>query len=141
MTWMGKVANFFYTNFISEVWQGNFDFLSVDVKVALITSTLYTPDAVNDQFLSHIPSAAIIRTSDNLSGKAIVGRAADATDIVLPAVIGPEVDLVVLYQDTGVSATSLLICGIDTGSGLPFTASGRPVRIVWSNSSSRIAQL
>lgn len=135
------MANFYYTNFISELWQGNFDFLSLDIKVAFVTSTLYTPDAVNDQFLSNIPSAAIIRTSDNLDGKSVVGRAIDASDITLNAVIGPEVDLVVLYHDTGNTATSLLICGIDTGVGLPFTASGNPVRIVWSNSSARVARL
>lgn len=109
------------------------DLLSHDIRVLLVDTGAYTPNFNTDTFVSDIPGAAIIARSDPLAGKTFALGVFDASDITVPAVFGTSVEVLVLYRDTGVDATSRLILYLDTGTGLPVTPAG-DIDIVWSAS-------
>ena len=52
-----------------------------------------------------------------------------------------SVEALVIYKDTGNTATSNLIAYIDTGTGLPFTTNGADVDIVFDSGSNKIFAL
>lgn len=135
------MANNVYDYYINQILQGNAPWSSSQVKIACCSSS-YTPNFSSDQFLSNINPSHIIRTSGALSGKSVNGRVCDASDIVVFSITGiVDMARLVLYYDSGVSTTSVLICAIDTATGLPLTPDGRPVRIVWSNSGNKIFRI
>lgn len=135
------MANFVYDYYVNQILQGNAPWDASDVKVACVSSS-YIPSQSGDQFLADISGSYIIRTSGNMAGKTVSGRICDANDLVIYSVTGVvDVDAFVLYYDTGNSATSVLIAYVDTATGLPLTPDGRPVRIVWSNTTNKIFKL
>jgi hypothetical protein len=135
------MANALYDYGREGFLSGDIDWLADDIKVALIDTAAYTVDLGNDQFLNIIPPAAIIATSGNLASKTAAAGVADAADITLTSVTGTTVEALVIYQDTGVDATSRLIAYLDTVTGLPFTPSGSDVIIQWASGASKIFKL
>lgn len=111
---------------------GDIDWLVDDIKVALVDAADYTVDAVNDQYLSDIPGAAIVATSAALTGKAVTSGVATADDASFTSVSGDVAEALVVYQSTGVSATSRLITYIDSATGLPITPTGGDVTVEWT---------
>ena len=135
------MANIVYDYYVTSILAGNAAWTTSDIKCACVSSA-YTPDAASDRYLSNINAAAIIRTSGNLTGKSVTSRICDAGDLVIYSIVGAvDVAKLVLYYDTGVDTSSVLVCCIDSGTGLPLTPDGRPVRIVWSNSGNKIFRL
>lgn len=121
---------------------GSINWLSTPVWAILVDTGLYTPNFVTDQYLSIIPSGAIIASSGGpLLSPTAVGGTADAADVSFTAVTGATVEAVVLYASTGVAGTSQLIAYIDTAAGLPFTPSGGNVAIQWDNGANKIFTL
>jgi len=62
----------------------------------------------------------------------------DAADITDSSVTGVSAEAIVLYKDTGNSATDILIAYIDSATGLPVTPNGGDIVIQWDNGSSKI---
>ena len=67
----------------------------------------------------------------NFAGKTKTAGVADADDVTLSSVTGDQFESIDIYKHTGVESTSLLICNIDTGTGLPFTPSGGDIVVQW----------
>ncbi len=84
-----------------------------------------------DQFHSNITAAGIVFTSGNLATKTTTSGVFDAADITITAVTGDTIEALVLYKDTGVSATSALIAWFDITT---FTPNGSDATIVWNAS-------
>ena len=120
---------------------GDICWSSDDIKAVLVDTALYTVNIDVDQFLSAIVAGARIATSSNLSGKPSTLGVADAADVTFTAVTGATVEAVVLYQDTGVAATSPLIAYIDTATGLPVTPGGGDIIIQWDSGPNKIYKL
>lgn len=120
---------------------GTISWSSDDIKAVLVDTALYTVNIDVDQFLSAIVAGARIATSSNLSGKTSTLGVADASDVTFTAVTGATVEAVVLYQDTGVAATSPLIAYIDTATGLPVTPGGGDIIIQWDSGPNKIYKL
>jgi 3-mercaptopyruvate sulfurtransferase SseA len=116
------------------------DWLLDSIKVALIDLNDYTPDYDADEFLADIPGAAIVATSASLTGKTNVLGVLDADDVVLAAVTGDQSEAVLIYQDTGVGATSRLLWLYDSPGvpGLPITPNGTAITITWNNGPNKI---
>jgi len=113
-----------------------------DIRVILIDSADYTVNFTTDQFLSDIPALARGAVSAALAGKVVDGTGAfDATDIILSAVTGDVFEAVVIYQHTGVEATSRLISYDDTPVQLPATPNGTDVTIQWDNGTNKIFKI
>lgn len=107
------------------------DLLTSDVKVALIDTGAYTYDGGHHEFLSDIPSGAIIAQTGNLSGKTVGADGSfDSSDPTFTAVTGVQCEAIVIFIDTGQDSTSRLVAYQDTGiSGMPITPNGGDINI------------
>lgn len=119
-------------SFIYRLSAQNYNFpgiLADDVRVALVRlgggPGEYTPAQNTDEFLDIVPGLAIAAASPLLLGKTFtlgVFHCADWSFGVVAA--GAPCQGLVIYQDTGVAATSRLLALIDVGAGLPVTPDG-----------------
>jgi hypothetical protein len=109
-------------------------------KAVLIDAADYTVNLVTDENLDDIPAPARVSTAA-LAGKTFVDGIADATDTTFLAVAGDPVEALVIYLDTGVEATSKLVCYIDNLVGFPYNPSGVNVIVSWNNGANKIFKL
>jgi hypothetical protein len=123
--------------------EGNIAWLTANIKCVLVDTGLYTPNLATHQFLSDIPSGARIATSGNLANKTSTAGVADADDPVFASVgpAGTTIEAMAVYVDTGVAGTSRLIAYIDTATGLPVTANGADITVVFDSGSNRLFKL
>ena len=100
---------------------------SDNIKVMLTRS--YAPNYGTNQFVSDILLASRVASSGNLAGKTFTGGAFFSTAFTFTAVpAGAACDFLIIYLDTGVVGTSILLCGLDTGfTGLPVTPDGSDI--------------
>jgi hypothetical protein len=129
-----------------EAIAGSLDLSVDDIKAVLVHNsaggTSYTVSIDVHQFLSDIGSASRVATSGNLASKTLTLGVFDAADITFTAVTGVQVDLIVIYKDTGVAGTSPLIAYIDSASsGLPVVPNGGDITIQWDNGANKIFKL
>jgi hypothetical protein len=118
------------------------DWSADNIKVVLVDNTVDTPLPATDQFLSDIAVGARIATTANLAGKTSTAGVADANDTLFAApAAGTQCESLVIYQDTGVAATSRLIAYIDTATGLPVTTNGADIDVIWDAGVNRIFKL
>lgn len=119
--------------------EADIDWLADNIKAMLVRST-YTYDSA-DEFVSDLGAVDNGRSA-NLGSKDSTDGVADAADTSLTATAANASNAIVLFKDTGVDATSLLIAYIDTVTGLPFTpAAGGTVNIAWDNGANKIFKL
>ena len=136
------MANGLYISAKEGFLNGTVNFSTDNIKALLVDTGAYTVDLTAHANLSDIPTLARIATSNNLSTKTVTGGAADAADVAFTAVVGPTVEAIVLYKDTGSATTSRLIAYIDTGiSGLPVTPNGGDITVSWDNGTNKIFKL
>lgn len=116
------------------------DWLVDSIKVALIDLNDYTPDYDADEFLDDIPGAAVVATSSSLTGKTNVLGVLDADDATLVGVTGDQSEALLMFQDTGVAATSRLLWLFDSPGvpGLPVTPNGTNISITFNNGPNKI---
>jgi hypothetical protein len=119
---------------------GSINWASDTIKTCLVGAG-YAPDLAGDQFLSDVPSDQIIATSAAFTGKDETAGVADADNVTLSAVAGPQGNFIVVYKDTGDATTSRLIALIDTANGLPCTPNGGSITIAWDTGANRIFTL
>lgn len=120
---------------------GEIDLLDNDIRAILVDLDDYTLDLVNDKALDDIPVGARVAVSGALSGKSTDAGVFDAADKTLPTVTGDRFEYIVLYLHTGLESTSLLICCIDTATGLPCTPNGGDIILQWDTGVSKIFKL
>jgi hypothetical protein len=125
------MANVLYTLAKQSFMLGHFGLETQNIKVVLIDLAFYTPNFATDQFLSNIPALARVATSPNLTAKTTLGGVFDAADFTFGNVTGLPSEAIVIYQDSGVDATSRLIAYLDTMTGLPITPNGGPISMAW----------
>lgn len=103
-----------------------------NIKVAAMNAT-HAYNASHD-FYADV-SANTIQVSGNLANTTTTGGTFDA-DNLTPAFtsVATNINALVIYVDSGVEATSELLCHIDTGTGLPLTQDGGNVDITWNAS-------
>ncbi len=118
---------------------GDIDWAAHDIKVALVDTGTYTVSINTDQF--HDDLSGIVATSGNLASKTTTLGTADAADITFTGVSGVNAEALVIYRDTGVSATSPLIAYIDTATGLPVLPNSGDITVTWDNGANKIFTL
>lgn len=134
------MANTLYDLARQSYLNGQFNMATDNIKMVLCSAS-YTPNTATDQFLAIIPGGAIVATSGNFTTKTTTAGVFDADDITYTSVTGSAVTQMVIYQDTGSSATSRLIALIDTATGLPVTPNGGNIVVSWDNGSNKIFKL
>lgn len=120
---------------------GDADWDANAIKLVFVDHADDTPMVATDDALDDILAAARVATSGAFVNKTKTNGVADADDVTLTAVSGDSFESIVIYKDTGVEATSLLIAYIDTATGLPFTPSGSDITVQWDNGANRIFKL
>lgn len=125
---------------------GRESFLSGDIswdadtiKCVLVDTGTYTVNLATHQYLSSL--SGTVGTAATLGTKTVTAGVADAADVTYTAVTGATCEAVVIYKDTGVAATSILIAYIDTATNLPVTPNGGNIGISWDNGASKIFKL
>jgi hypothetical protein len=106
------------------------------ILAAVIADGAYTYSGAHEYFDSVAP--AVVGTPVTLTGKSVTNGIFAAADATFTAVAGPTVEALVIYQWTGIPATSRLIAYIDTAIGLPFTPHGGNVLVPWDAGPNRI---
>lgn len=103
------------------------------VKVALIDTGLYTYSAAHQFYTS--ATAAAVGTPQTIGSKTFTNGVFDGADVTFTTVTGNSVEALIIFVDTGVSATSPLVAYIDTSvTGLPVTPNGGNIAITWNAS-------
>lgn len=117
-------------SFIYDLALQNYSFpgiLADDIKAVLVRTGggEYVPNPATDDFLDIIPVPSQVAVSPNLAGKTWTLGMFGCSDFSFGVVAaGAPCQGFVIFHDTGVPATSRLICLIDTGLGLPVTPDG-----------------
>lgn len=119
---------------------GGIAWSSANIKAVLATSS-YTPVQNTDQYHAIIGGGNIIATSGNFASKTVTLGVADAADITYSSVSGSACPYIIIYKDSGSSATSPLIAKIDDYTGLPVTPNGGNITVSWPNDSNKIFKL
>lgn len=135
------MANTLYDKARERFLRGQLNWDTDTIKVCLVDKNLYTPNFTSHEFLSDVSASAIVAAGVTLTGKASAGGAADANDVTFSAVTGAECEALIIYKDTGSSATSPLIAQIDSATGLPITPNGGDIIVVWDNGANKIFKL
>jgi hypothetical protein len=103
------------------------------VKVALIDTGTTAYSAAHD-FHNDI-SSAIVGTPQTIANTTVTTGLFDGDNVTFTAVSGNTVEALIIYIDTGNTATSRLVAYIDTGvTGLPVTPNGGDITITWNAS-------
>lgn len=113
-----------------KLLDADIDLLVDNIKVLCVDTADETYNAA-DEFHSNITGAGIVATSGNLAGKSTTAGVFDANDVTVSAVTGDPFEALVIYKDTGTSATSPLIAWLDVST---FTPNGSDVLITWNAS-------
>lgn len=104
------------------------------VKVALVDTGTYTYSSAH-QFYSSVSGVA--GTPVTLASKTFTAGAFDAADITFTAVSNGSVtcEALIIYIDTGSSATSPLVAYMDTSiTNMPVTPNGGDITVTWNAS-------
>lgn len=105
--------------------------LAGTLQAVLVDTGTYTYSAAHE-FYSSITGAA--GTPQTIGTKTYAGGLLDGADVTFPAVpLGPSLEAVVLFLDTGTPSTSRLVAYYDTGvGGLPVTPNGGDLPVAWN---------
>ena len=129
------MANAIYPIYKRALLDGSSDIslASGTVKAALVDTGTTAYSAAHD-FHNDI-SSAIVGTPQAIANKTTTGGLFDGDNVTFSAVSGNSVEAIVIYIDTGNTATSRLVAYIDTGvTGLPVTPNGGDITITWNAS-------
>lgn len=101
------------------------------IKAALIDTGTYTYSAAHD-FYNDL--SGVVGTPQTIANTTTTSGTFDGDDVTFSSVTGASVEAIVIYKDTGNTATSNLIAYIDSGTGLPVTPNGGNITVSWNAS-------
>ena len=107
------MANFLYTLYKQAILEGveAIDLEDDTIKADLFRSSAYTPNQSTDEFYDDIGASAVATATLNIT---VAGNNVDAVDFSYSSVAaGAEIDLLVIWKDTGTPGTSRLIAKYD----------------------------
>lgn len=134
------MANGLFASYRTLVLSAPPNLSSATIKAMFVDHADDTPVLATDNFIDDIASAArvpAIGSCPTLGSKTLGTVAAgvfDAADTVFTALTGDASESLILFEDSGVEATSDLIAFWDTATGLPLTPNGADVTVVWNAS-------
>jgi hypothetical protein len=128
------MANAIYPKAKEQFLQGGINMSSGNIKAVLIDLADYSYNAAHNA-LDDVAAGSRVATSGNLGSKTFTDGLFDAANASFTAVTGDQSEAVILYLDSGVESTSLLIAFFDTGvTGLPVTPNGGDINLTFNAS-------
>jgi len=133
-------------NALYQLGRGHFldadiDWSANDIVFSFMDTDDYTVNLDTDEDQVDLTDAGIIATSAAMAGKSSTFGVADAADTTIATVAGDQFEAIVIYYDSGVDATSLLIAYIDTATGLPCTPNNGDITVQWDAGANKIFKL
>lgn len=127
------MANALYPKWKEELIQGTSGTsLTGTLKCALVDTGTYTYNSAHD-FYDDV--SGVVGTPQTIGTKTYTNGVLDGDNVTFTAVSGNTVEALILYLDTGSSATSRLIAYIDSSvTGLPVTPNGGDITVSWNAS-------
>jgi hypothetical protein len=125
------MANIRFSYANERFLSGQLNWLAQTFRVVMVDTTIYQVQATVHRHLADVPLTARIHVSPPLTGMTATGGRAMADNVTTSVVIGPTVQAVIIFHDTGDASTSELIVYLDTLYGLPYHPQGEPVVIHW----------
>ena len=135
------MANALYDHGRENFLLGNLDWDTNAVRLDFIDEDDDVTDLANDEDRADRVVAAIVDTSGDFAGKTGISGVADANDVTVSTVSGDEFESIDIYYWSGVDATSLYMCNIDTATGLPCTPNGGDIIVQWDDGADKIFKL
>ena len=135
------MANSLFDAGRENILGGDIDWDANTIKLVFVDHADDTPLPASDVALSDILAAARVATSGAFTGKTKTNGVADADDVTVAAVSGDQFESIVIYKDTGVESTSLLIAFLDTATGLPCTPNGGSITVQFQAADPKIFKL
>lgn len=135
------MANALYDKGRENILGADIDWDAATIKLVFVDEADDTIDLANDDALDDRAVASRVATSGAFTGKTKTNGVADADDVTVATVTGDQFESIDLFKDTGTESTSLLICNIDTATGLPATPSGGDIVVRWDSGANRIFKL
>ena len=133
---MNKLYNWGRQGFL----EGLVSWLTDDIRVVLVNTQVYTVNLATHRTLADIPEAAVMGSSDGLTGKTSTDGVADADDVAFASTTAGFIGAAVIYKYNATRSNARLIGYIDTAINLPTTGGG-PYRLVWDSTANRIFKL
>lgn len=126
------MANLVYPKYKEALLTGssNISLSAGTVKAVFVDGADYTYSAAHD-FLDDVAGGAIVGTAQTIGSKSVTNGLFDGSDLTFTGLTGDPSEFILIYIDTGSSATSRLVALIDTATGLTLTPSGGNVTITW----------
>ena len=116
-----------------QLWQAGINLSSGVVRAVLIDTGTYTYNAAHNAYDDL--SGVVGTESPAFANKTFTNGVFDADNIVFSSVTGATVEAIVVFLDTGLASTDLLIAYIDSASsGLPATPNGGDINVNWNAS-------
>jgi len=110
----------------------NIDINDGTVKVALIDTGVYPYNSAHE-FYSSV--SGVVGTPQTINNTTVANGLFDGDNVTFTSVSGNSVEALLIYIDTGSSATSRLVTWLDTGvTGLPVTPNGGDITNTWNAS-------
>lgn len=121
-------------------WSDN---ATTTIKCVLVDTGVYTVNAASHEYYSVIAgiSGAVIAGPVTMTTRTATAGACDADDVTFTSVTGVTAEALVIYKDTGDTATSPLIAYLDSATGLPITPNGGDIIVTWDNGTNKIFKL
>lgn len=135
------MANALYDKGREGFLAGDIDWDANAIKAILVDEGTDTPDLALDEDLADRTAGARIATSANMGTKTVTAGVADCADFTWSTVSGASCESVDFYVDSGVEATSRLICNIDTATGLPVTPNGGDITFQVDSGTNKLFKL
>lgn len=133
------MSNMMYLKCKEAFGSGLIDWPNDDIRLIFVDLDTYTPDFVNDEFVSDLPSGSkLFITTDSILHKTCFQGVFDADDVIINELTISDADAIVVYLHTGVDSTSRLLLYIDDADNLPLTSNGDSVIIHWPNGKDKI---
>jgi hypothetical protein len=137
------MANAVYSRAKQAFLEGDLDLTGQELKVLFVNKSLYTPNFSTNQYVSDIPSSAIVFRTSNIVDTTAQNGIFDAADILIDPYPGTGFGAIVVYQVGSSDTNSRLIFFIDESEGLPFAGVNEPLllSLQWNNESGKILSL
>ena len=134
---IARITTPFYPKGAEKTLSGDIAWGTDSIKAALVPSS-YSYDA-GHEFLSSVGTPLKVVT---LGGRSVTNGVFDADDADFGTMAGPGVaGSVVLFKDTSDASTSPLLLYISGVVGFPYTLNGGGLKVVWSDSASKVFSL
>jgi len=135
------MATGMYDTALQMFLDGELSWTTGTFKAMVVDHAEYTPNLASDSTVEDIPVDARVGISSEVMAKTSAAGVADGGDVTFTALTGPVCEGVVVFLDSGLDSSSVLVCHIDEGDDFPIVPDGEDYILSWSNGPNKIFRL